>query len=249
MEKCDSKNIEVKKMQNYEARESLVIMKCLDCGFEFESTTDWDSGSQIDQEQIINDDFASEHLNFSKTKGTKTEILKSQVKEIEKRTETKQIKITLQKKEIETSSTTTILLDSKIDPFTVYREGLHGFIEKKSFNLPSKKIRGNSRGHSKSKLKVKINKSLKISSTVLWLENRQRVENPIIQRIFYFETNRTRDKDNFDISTKPIIDGMQKAHIFKDDSQVIFLPTLFRKGESRVEILLFDTVPPVVLFK
>ena len=246
--KCNIKNIQRKRTDNHEARESLIEFRCFDCGFEYETTTDWDSGNQLDEEEEVMKDFNAKHASHLKAMPVPAEILKQQVKEIEGRVEVKkETKQSEQTKQINLNAL--VLMDSTINPDDIYIEGFDGFLKKQSFELPSIVVRGNARGFSKSKKKTKLVQKTKYSSTVLWLEKNVRIENPIIQRVFYFETTRRRDKDNFDISTKPIIDGMQSAQVFKDDSEVVFLPTLFRKGKNRVEILLFKAVPPVMLFK
>jgi len=60
-----------------------------------------------------------------------------------------------------------------------------------------------------------------------------------VQRIYYFKNKRGRDKDNFDIMTKPYMDGFEKIGLFDNDCYVSYLKTEFNidRKDPRLELI------------
>lgn len=62
------------------------------------------------------------------------------------------------------------------------------------------------------------------------------------QAIFYFKSNRRRDRDNLLASLKPAFDGLADAGVIADDSGFTHLPVIIKKDTSRprVEIAIWE---------
>lgn len=90
--------------------------------------------------------------------------------------------------------------------------------------IPPTILRPNSRSHwgKKSKVtkKMRFLSSIAFKKDIPELYNRlfEPYESVTIQRLFYFKTNRRRDKDNFNAGTKAFNDGMVDSGLLCDDS-------------------------------
>ena len=66
-----------------------------------------------------------------------------------------------------------------------------------------------------------------------------------IKRTFYFNTNRIRDKDNLNASTKSINDGLVDSGLIKDDSgnNIIWFDSKIVIDKGKAECIIYEITP------